>query len=149
MESVESLLDFVKIPFKNRGRDVDRGANSNKVNDNRSGSYSGDGSSDNGSGSCSGALAMPEPLQGRVIVFTGKMLSMTRQEASEICERMGGTTQSGVTATTNLLVDCNWKSSSGEISLKAKKAKKHGIEVWDEEQWLLFVENYGIEESSR
>ncbi len=47
---------------------------------------------------------MPQLLSGHVVVFTGKLISLSRKEARALVERLGGTAADEVTAQTTMLV---------------------------------------------
>ena len=64
-------------------------------------------------------------LEGKVIVFTGK-LTMNRKEATSLAEAAGATVGGSVTAKTTLIV-----AGPGAGS-KVAKAKANGVEIWDE-----------------
>ena len=70
------------------------------------------------------------PLEGKVFLFTGEMESMTRSEASELVESLGGRVGSSVTKATDFVVA---GSSPGS---KLDKARKMGKTVLDEQGFL-------------
>lgn len=63
-------------------------------------------------------------------VLTGSLVGFTRSEAKEKIEALGGHVQSSVNKQTHILVVGN------EPGSKLDKAKKLGIEVWSEDQFL-------------
>ena len=72
-------------------------------------------------------------LQGQVVVLTGGLSSMSRSEAQKKIEDAGGTAASSVTQKTTLVV-------AGESAgSKLEKAKKAGIPVIGEEEFLKLV----------
>jgi DNA ligase (NAD+) len=64
-------------------------------------------------------------LEGKVIVFTGK-LSMNRKQATSLAEAAGATVGGSVTAKTTLIV------AGPSAGSKVEKAKAKGVEIWDE-----------------
>lgn len=88
-------------------------------------------------------------LYGRVIVFTGTLLSMTRQIAWEECARVGAIPEKAPTKTTNVLVigDINPAvlRPGSDLTGKARKAfelqaKGQDIEVMAEDDFLRCLE---------
>lgn len=68
---------------------------------------------------------------GKKIVLTGKLENMTRQEAGERIEALGGKLTGSVSKKTDLLI------AGEEAGSKLDKAQDLGIEVWNEERLLL------------
>lgn len=66
------------------------------------------------------------PLSGRVVVVTGALERYKRAEMQKIIEKLGGTSSDAVTKSANLVIA---GSSPGS---KLEKARKAGIEIWDE-----------------
>jgi len=69
-------------------------------------------------------------LEGLTVVFTGKLEAMSRDEAKEIVESLGGRAGSSISARTDLVV-----AGPGAGS-KLKKAAELGIETIDEQEFL-------------
>ncbi|MEJ5377891.1 MAG: NAD-dependent DNA ligase LigA [bacterium] len=74
------------------------------------------------------------PLEGKTIVFTGSLSSMTRSEAQALVERLGARASSSVSSKTDLVV-----AGPGAGS-KLQEARKLGIRVISEEEFLKMVQ---------
>ncbi|HTQ14356.1 MAG TPA: NAD-dependent DNA ligase LigA [Rhizomicrobium sp.] len=72
----------------------------------------------------------PQPLRGLTVVFTGTLESMTRDEAKAQASALGAKVGSSVSGATSLLV-----AGTGAGS-KLNDAKRLGIEVLSEQEWL-------------
>jgi DNA ligase (NAD+) len=70
------------------------------------------------------------PLQGRRFVFTGGLESMTRSEARQLVERLGGTVASGVSKNVDYVV------VGSEAGSKLDKAKSLGLRILSEAEFL-------------
>ena len=73
---------------------------------------------------------MANKLAGKTVVFTGKLETMTRDEASAKAKQLGAKVGSSVTKDTDILV-----AGPGGGS-KLKDAEKHGVKVIDEAAWV-------------
>jgi DNA ligase (NAD+) len=76
-------------------------------------------------------------VSGKTIVFTGKLETMSRDEAKAQAEALGARAAGSVSAATGLVV-----AGPGAGS-KLKKAAELGIEVIDEASWAEIVKNAG------
>lgn len=73
------------------------------------------------------------PLDGKTVVLTGSLSSMSRDEAGEKLEALGAKVASSVSKKTSLVV-------AGEAAgSKLAKAEELGVEVWDEQRLLDFL----------
>ncbi len=77
------------------------------------------------------------PLDGKTVVLTGSLASMSRDEAGEKLEALGAKVAGSVSKKTHLVV-------AGEAAgSKLAKAQELGVEIWDEAQLLAFLAQHG------
>ena len=69
-------------------------------------------------------------LTGKTVVLTGKLEQLTRQEAKEKIEQLGGTIAGSVSKKTDLVI------AGEDAGSKLEKARTLGIPVWDEERLI-------------
>ena len=65
---------------------------------------------------------------GKTIVLTGKLSQLTRNEAKEKIESLGGNVAGSVSKKTDLVI------AGEEAGSKLTKAEELGIDVWNEER---------------
>lgn len=72
-------------------------------------------------------------LEGKTVVLTGTLPTLSRKEASELIEKHGGKTSSSVSKKTDYVL-------AGESAgSKLTKAQGLGITIWTEEEFLSFI----------
>jgi len=82
------------------------------------------------------AVESAGPLDGRTLVLTGSLASMTRDEAGARLQALGAKLAGSVSKKTHLVV-------AGEAAgSKLAKARELGIETWDEARLLAFLEQH-------
>jgi DNA ligase (NAD+) len=69
------------------------------------------------------------PLAGKTFVLTGTLETMTRDEATALLERLGAKVAGSVSKKTTVVV------YGGDAGGKLEKARKLGVETWDEQQF--------------
>jgi DNA ligase (NAD+) len=81
------------------------------------------------------AAFMPDSdaLAGKTFVFTGELESMTRREAAEKVESMGGRETKSVSKKTGYVV------AGANPGSKYEKAKKLGINILSEEEFIELI----------
>ena len=69
-------------------------------------------------------------LTGKTVVLTGKLEQLTRQEAKEKIEQVGGTVSGSVSKKTDIVI------AGEDAGSKLDKARTLGIPVWDENRLI-------------
>jgi DNA ligase (NAD+) len=72
-------------------------------------------------------------IAGKTVVFTGALEKMTRDEAKAMAERLGAKASNSVSKKTDYVV-----AGPGAGS-KLAEAKKHGVAVLTEDEWLKMI----------
>jgi DNA ligase (NAD+) len=76
-------------------------------------------------------------VSGQTIVFTGKLVTMSRDEAKAQAERLGAKAAGSVSKATDLVV------AGADAGSKLKKAADLGIRIATEEEWAEIVARAG------
>ncbi|HEV2606539.1 MAG TPA: BRCT domain-containing protein, partial [Xanthomonadaceae bacterium] len=76
------------------------------------------------------------PLDGKTVVLTGTLASMSRDEAKEKLEALGAKAAGSVSKKTDFVV------AGGAAGSKLDKARDLGVEIWDEARLLKFLANH-------
>jgi len=79
------------------------------------------------------AAARRGPLAGKVVVLTGSLESMSRQEATEAVERLGARVAASVSKKTSFVI------AGADAGTKLEKARQLGIDVLDEEAFRAVI----------
>jgi DNA ligase (NAD+) len=77
--------------------------------------------------------ALTGPLTGQVLVITGTLASMSREEARSAARAAGAAVTDSVSRKTTLLV------AGAEAGSKLKKAQELGVKVLDEQSFLALL----------
>ncbi|MEO7916292.1 MAG: NAD-dependent DNA ligase LigA [Dokdonella sp.] len=75
-------------------------------------------------------------LDGQTVVLTGTLTSLSRDQAKERLEALGAKVAGSVSKKTSFVV------AGSEAGSKLTKAEELGVEVWDEQRLVLFLEKY-------
>lgn len=77
--------------------------------------------------------AGPKPLEGLTFVLTGTLSSMTRDQAKEIIEKLGGSVGSSVSRKTDYLI------VGEDPGSKLEKARELGVKTLNEQEFLKLI----------
>ena len=77
----------------------------------------------------------PGPLAGKVFVLTGTLVGMSREEATDAVERLGGRVSGSVSKKTTFLV------AGSDAGGKLEKARALGVETLDEAEFMKLIIN--------
>ncbi len=72
-------------------------------------------------------------LAGKIVVFTGSLETMTRQEARSIAEKLGARVADSVSKKTDLVV------LGADAGSKAKRAAELGVSTMNEQEWRILI----------
>jgi DNA ligase (NAD+) len=78
----------------------------------------------------------PRPLAGKTFVFTGGLTAYTRPAAEELVRKLGGSASGSVSKQTDYVV------AGSDPGSKYEKAKKLGVTIMTEDEWLKMVEKH-------
>ena len=77
-------------------------------------------------------------LSGKNVVLTGSLVAFKRSQAAELIKELGGKTSDSVSKSVNLVI------AGEEAGSKLDKAKKIGVEIWDEDKFLSVLRENGL-----
>lgn len=72
-------------------------------------------------------------ISGKVVIFTGSLLTLSRAEAKSQAEKLGAKVTSSVSSNTDFVI------AGADAGSKLKKAKELGIKIITEDQWLDII----------
>jgi DNA ligase (NAD+) len=75
----------------------------------------------------------PGPLAGKTFVLTGTLATMSREDATGALERLGAKVAGSVSKKTSVVV------FGSEAGSKLEKARRLGVETWDEDQFRALI----------
>ena len=78
-------------------------------------------------------VATDSKVSGKTVVFTGKLMRMSRDEAKDMAERLGAKVAGSVSKNTDYVV------AGEDAGSKLKKATELGVHVLSEDEWLEMI----------
>ena len=76
------------------------------------------------------------PLAGKTVVLTGTLAHMSREQAKIRLQQLDAKVAGSVSKATSLVI------AGSEAGSKLDKAHTLGVEVWDEAQFMQFLERH-------
>ena len=80
-----------------------------------------------------GTSVRDSPLSGKTIVLTGKLSTMSREEAGDYIRKLGGKVAGSVSKNTDFVV------AGDDAGSKLKKAAQFGVKVLEEDEFLKLI----------
>ena len=84
-------------------------------------------------------MSTKSPIDGKKVVFTGKMESGDRDDMVSEAEKLGADVDKAVSENTDYLI-CGRQVAHNATNAKYKKAKKLGITILDEDEYRKLIE---------
>ncbi|MDB2683087.1 NAD-dependent DNA ligase LigA [Alphaproteobacteria bacterium] len=80
-------------------------------------------------------VAQDSPVSGKIVVFTGALDNLSRQEAKSQAERLGAKVSGSVSKKTDFVI------AGADSGSKLKKAQELDIKILSEQEWIDLVNN--------